>query len=157
MLTNSELVLGAAGIGVLGTVLGTVLSWLTGGATARRQWRREERRRQADRRIALYEEMLAEVETRSREQVALRDVIRSDGAVSPPLTRERDADREARFNARVMLFASLKVNGLWHNWLDPFAESWFSMEDSEYADWQQRTGAAAQALATTMRTELDSQ
>lgn len=127
--------------------LGALMTWLVGLSSSRTQWRREERRRQTDRRSALYEEMLAEVESRSRDQA----VLRGEGVVGEPVThQDRDfVDREARFNARVMLFASYEVNGLWHEWDDAFSASWGSLEDGVQ-------GAAARALAAAMRTELDS-
>lgn len=133
--------------------LGAILTWLTGLSSSRRQWHREERRRQADRRSALYEEMVAEVEILNRGQLVLRDA----GVTSEPIAYQDKefVDREARFNARVMLLASLEVNWLWHEWLDAFSEAWFSMNDSDYGEWQARTAAASRDLATAMRIELD--
>lgn len=147
MLTNGELILGAAGIGVLGTVCGTLVSgWiavLIGQQAARRagdlqgsqqmhqmmleshqqQHEREleANRRRDDRRAALYQDTLEAM------QLLMRDQSRRALDYPEPTEEENEASglRQANLSSRLTLFGSPEVSKLFEQWSSVFGEGWF--------------------------------
>jgi hypothetical protein len=144
MLTNSELVLGAAGIGVLGSAVGALIAWgaslSSAVAASETQRQLEADRRRTEQRSALYETTLLEMDRAERIQRQNAEA-RSTGA--PQATpNEQEVEKFSAWGARLHLYASLEVLQLWRAWLNALVAE---------ADLSQ----AKVAVVAQMRAEVD--